>query len=78
MAGAREAVELVEHDHESQVQVGTRRIDAEFDAQRSAGSQPLLEVHNGLDVIETVEQLGGVQTRNSTIVTPVEPSSSLP
>ncbi len=81
MAGLREALQLVQHHHEPQVQVGARRIDAQLHAQRTPGFEPIVKVGRGLHVIETVQQIGGVDgahVRSSISVTPVEPSSSLP
>ena len=78
MTRPRESIELVQHHHETKMQVWTRRIDPEFDAQRTPRLQSLSKIGDGFDVIETVEQLGGGHARTSTMVTPVEPSSSLP
>ena len=38
MAGFGKSLQRMEHDHEPEMQVGTRWIDAEFDAQRTPGA----------------------------------------
>ena len=81
MAGLGKTLQRMQHDHEAQMQVGTRGIDPELNAQRPPQTQPLLEIRDGFDVLESLEQIaraGRLHVRSSINVTPVEPSSSLP
>ncbi len=81
MSGLGKTLQLVQHDHEAEMQVGARRIDPQLHAQRTPGFQPFVKVGRRLDVIEAVQQIhgtAGAHVRSSISVTPVEPSSSLP
>ncbi len=77
------ALQLVQHDHEAQVQIGAGRIDAEFDVERTPQLQACAKVIGSFDVVESIEQeldvgKARVSHPSSNIVTPPEPSSSLP
>ena len=83
VTACRKALEAIQHDHEAKVEVGARWIDAEFHVERSPERQTRSKLFDGFDVLEAVEEiLGVVKVRwlhfRSMIVTPCEPSSSLP
>ncbi len=56
MAGLGETLQLMQHDHEAEMQIGAGRIDAELDAQRPAQREAAREIGDGFDVLEAVEQ----------------------
>jgi hypothetical protein len=70
----------MQHDHVTEVQIGARWIDSELNAQRTPECKALRELGCRFDVIEAIEQIRDafVHDRSSTIVTPFEPSSSVP
>jgi hypothetical protein len=81
MTGLGEVLELMQDHHKTKMEVGTRRIDAELDAERASYTNSLVKLGDRFDMVETFEQIvriGYAQLRNSIKVTPVEPSSSLP